>query len=301
MANSINSFKEVWRHPYNQKHPFDAFFRVSKWCVMKKIFKHNYTANFQGYKVNMWLDSSQSRFLAYFCYLDWEEFNFIENYLKAGDHVFDVGANIGLYTLLMVKCVGPTGRVTSLEPDEKCYKRLLANIEANELTNVIIEKLALSNSSGKLNFSGGQDVLNHIDFQPQLKQTGHIVDAVTLDQYCNAKNIKHIALLKIDIEGAEYYAFQGAKNMLREGLIDVILFEVNHTMKRYQLKSSQLYDLLAKHGYYLSEYKVNENKLTKLEGEINMGIQKNYFAARDVSKVNKRLKEKCAILSDALQ
>jgi FkbM family methyltransferase len=289
MAAAINSLKKVWHHPYNQQHPLDAFLRVSKWCMMKKIIKQDYVADFWGYKINMWRDSAQSRFLAFFSHLDWEEFNFMKNYLRKNDTVFDVGANIGLYTLWMVNCAGSSIQVTSFEPDEKNYSRLVTDIGLNNLTNVTIEKLALSNSTGKLNFTAGKDVWNHIVFQPEHKQSGYEVDAVTLDQYCETKGITHIAMLKIDIEGAEYYAFQGAEKTLQAGMIDVILFEINYTIRRYNLKSAQVCNLLAKHGYYLYTYQVDKNEISKFEGEVNEDEQMNYFAVRDISKVSNRL------------
>jgi FkbM family methyltransferase len=291
MNKTLNIFKEVYYHPYNNSHPIEAFFRVTKWCLMKKILKRDYLANFWGYKINMWRDSAQSRFLAFFSLIDWQEFNFIKSYLHEGDHVFDVGANIGLYTLWMKKCTGPQGKVTAFEPDTKNHNRLVANIKLNKLSNVTIEKLALSNCKGIISFTAGQDVLNHVVFKTQNEQVKIEVEATTIDEYCAIKGIKQIALLKIDIEGAEYFAFQGADKMLEAGLIDVILFEMNYTMRRYKLQGSQVGDLLKKHGYDLYTYQVDTNELKLLEEEINIDKQMNYFAIRDVAKVRKNLQQ----------
>ncbi|MBO6949917.1 MAG: FkbM family methyltransferase [Rhodospirillales bacterium] len=56
--------------------------------------------------------------------------------LEKGDRVFDVGANIGFFTLLSAALVGPEGAVVSFEPDAENIKRLSANIDLNGLNNV---------------------------------------------------------------------------------------------------------------------------------------------------------------------
>src|SRR5437016_10596018 len=66
-----------------------------------------------------------------------QERQFVQRYLRPGDVFVDVGANIGLYTLIAAKCVGATGRVYIIEPCGKCFLRLRASGEINRFPNVL--------------------------------------------------------------------------------------------------------------------------------------------------------------------
>jgi len=64
--------------------------------------------------------------------------------LTPGSYAVDVGANMGAYTLLMAECVGPKGRVASFEPNPEVFKRLLYNLELNQLSPRVMPIPSLS-------------------------------------------------------------------------------------------------------------------------------------------------------------
>ena len=70
-------------------------------------------------------------------------------FLKPGDVVYDVGANVGLYTALLSKTVGATGRVISFEPDPQNYEHLQDNLKLNEASNVKWYRKALGERTGQ--------------------------------------------------------------------------------------------------------------------------------------------------------
>ena len=70
---------------------------------------------------------------------------FLQRFLRPGDCFVDIGANIGLFTVLAAATVGPSGTVLAFEPGSTSRRRLLENIELNRLTNVVVESRALSN------------------------------------------------------------------------------------------------------------------------------------------------------------
>ena len=59
------------------------------------------------------------------------DFEIFQKYVKKGDNVLDVGANIGYFTLMLAKLVGPTGKVFAFEPDPRNISLLKKNIETN--------------------------------------------------------------------------------------------------------------------------------------------------------------------------
>jgi len=76
---------------------------------------------------------------------------FIRNYLKDEDIVFDVGANIGYFTLEFARLVGKRGKVISFEPHPEIYKVLQRNVKRNKYKNVSLNNVACGESNSQRN------------------------------------------------------------------------------------------------------------------------------------------------------
>lgn len=138
----------------------------------------------------------------------------IKNEVKNGMHVFDLGANIGWFTLIFSKLIGDSGHVYAFEPDPYTFKILEENIELNKLKNVSIFQLAVSNKVGvaKFHLVKNQDAANVLESKTK---TDNCLDVktTTLDEFCTDHNTK-IDFLKMDVEGSEPKVFEGMKNVI---------------------------------------------------------------------------------------
>src|ERR1035437_624638 len=87
--------------------------------------------------------------------LDWfeDEIKFLRRLLQPGQKVIDIGANYGVYTLSMAKTVGPTGHVWAFEPASNTANLLAAGIAANDFTQIVLERSALSSTCGTARLS----------------------------------------------------------------------------------------------------------------------------------------------------
>lgn len=137
----------------------------------------------------------------------------IEALLKPGNIFFDLGANIGFYTVLSAKIVGPLGKVYSFEPTPSTRVFLSQNVNTNNLDdNVIIEEYAISDTVGKAFF----EVTDNSECNTILDSSALNaieVNTISIDEYCKLKGIQSIDLIKIDIEGQELKAINGMKNI----------------------------------------------------------------------------------------
>jgi FkbM family methyltransferase len=144
--------------------------------------------------------------------------------LRPGMVCVDVGANVGYFSLLMANLVGPNGRVFSFEPTRRTFDALKANVHLNDLENIVVERLALFDHNGVLEFREGPpgyDAYNSAGeiTHPSAAQqifTSHNVPCTTLDAYLDARGIRHVDLIKIDVEGAELIVLKGMQNILEE-------------------------------------------------------------------------------------
>ena len=150
----------------------------------------------------------------------------MEEKIKGGNIVVDVGANIGLHTLNMARIVGNTGQVFAFEPDPSNFKILGKNVKVNNYKNIILEQKAVGDKHGRATLYQSDDPGRHRIF-PQTKAKGQVqVELTSLDKYFIDSNlVDKINFIKIDIEGLEFSVLKGMENILKNNKKIKILFE----------------------------------------------------------------------------
>jgi len=158
------------------------------------------------------------------------ELAFVERFLRPGMTVLDIGAHHGLYTLLASKRVGNHGRVISFEPSPRERRALRVHAAINRCRNVEIEEAALGNESTETDLfvvKGGQTGCNSL--RPPIVVSGTVpvkVQVVRLDEWLAERRIGQVDFIKLDVEGGELPALEGAAKLLERRPRPVILAEV---------------------------------------------------------------------------
>jgi len=129
---------------------------------------------------------------------------------KLGDIVFDIGAYVGDTALWFSKAVGPQGKVYAFEPEPSNFAKLKANLERNNVTNVIPLQLALSENEGEMRVSSGagSSVITQAG-------TGKSVKVTTIDNFVEANKLPRVDFIKMDVEGHELKVLTGAKETIK--------------------------------------------------------------------------------------
>jgi FkbM family methyltransferase len=148
-----------------------------------------------------------------------------EREVRPGMTVVDAGANVGYFSLLFARWVGPTGRVYAFEPDPGNFNLLERNIKRNGYGNVTAVPMALSRESGRRKFSrSSHNFADHCLGEGLGKRELLEVEVVRLDDFF-ADIPKKVDFLKLDIQGAEFAAIDGARELLRANPEIVLLTE----------------------------------------------------------------------------
>lgn len=149
--------------------------------------------------------------------------------LGPGDVFYDLGANVGFFSLLAARIVGPEGAVVAVEAHPEVHAALVANIARNRLDNVRTFAVAVADETGRRSFAeadhpggGALDPSGDADFA-----VGHVeVDTVRLDDLVERHGLRPPTMVKLDIEAGELAALRGAEATLRSAR-PVVLVELD--------------------------------------------------------------------------
>jgi FkbM family methyltransferase len=135
---------------------------------------------------------------------------FVEN----GDVVFDVGANMGIFSIFSIK-MRKVKKVYAFEPINSTMKILESNCRINDATNeIVIVNKGLSNFEGKIDMSISSNMAANSMVFTMSENPSESVDVTTLDSFIDSNLIKKVDFIKVDIEGAERYFLEGARGTL---------------------------------------------------------------------------------------
>lgn len=219
-------------------------------------------------------DAVQRRMYFYGDYDERYEAKMIRRLLDKGEIFWDIGANIGYFSLLAAAALQHTGQVVAFEPGQAAYARLLDNIALNPFRNIAPFNLAVTDRQGEaaLYLAAGT-----ADGGASLYGAGPEVTArescrtVALDGFAPSHALPGPDFIKIDVEGAELFVLRGARQILAASR-PLLLVELKAgTLAASGTDKHEIQELLAGYGYVPS-----------------FPFRRKWYRAGDVSEVKSR-------------
>ncbi|MBI5779285.1 MAG: FkbM family methyltransferase [Planctomycetes bacterium] len=240
--------------------------------------------NINGFKNKMYVNTADIGFipmLLRYGTLQVEQYKIkvFTQIVKKGMVIADIGANIGYYTLIAARLVGKNGIVYAFEPAPNNYKLLCKNIRASGYLNVVPLQKALSNKQEKLKlYVSDAEMAGHsFSMNTRLNSLKNLddqinsveVEAVTLDEYyMNVIKNTRIDILKINIEGAEELALDGANKILTNSNPKILIEFWPYALKNLGTDPVKLLHKLRKYGFkiqFIDEKKQSLEPIEKIE------------------------------------
>lgn len=192
--------------------------------------------------------------------------------IRDGDHVLDVGGNIGWFAVLIAKKF-PAARVSSFEPVEPVFRELVANVELNGCSNVACFNVALSDKaetfeifydpaysarSSARDLSGGES--------SKIK-----CSAVVLDRFAKEQDLPPVQVIKCDVEGAELFALKGGIGLIDRDRPAVFAEMLRKWSAKFGYHPNDIINLLVPLGYVCFDISGDEPTVLNLVDEETKG------------------------------
>jgi FkbM family methyltransferase len=231
----------VWAHPSNTGHRPQALFRLAGYQFRARLLRRRAIARL-GERSKIWVDLHRTAAskVMYANPPDMPEMQVWRQALRGGGLFIDVGANVGTYTIWAAEC---GAEVMALEPAADTFGLLLENIELNGYRVTAIQAAA-GDRCGAVRFTTGRDTVNRMDPDGPVETR-----LVTIDSVIGGR---HVAGMKVDVEGFEIDVLRGCTRALSERRIGLIQLEWNATSQlALGTDRCPVADLLAQYNYQL--------------------------------------------------
>jgi FkbM family methyltransferase len=218
-------------------------------------------------------------------YADRAERQFLKKILFPGAVVVDAGANIGIYSRFLSHRVGPSGAVHSFEPSPKNFMRLRSAMR--KLPNVHVCQAAVGERSAKtMLYLSDKLNVDHRAYPTEADARHALqIEMMALDDYFKAG--ERVDLIKIDIQGYEFHALQGARRILGENPEIKLLLEFwPYGLKQAGAEWGDLIEMLR--GFGMDLMLMGANGLIPFDARIVQSVAgwyANVFASRNAGRV----------------
>ena len=193
------------------------------------------------------------------------EISLMKKYIKTGDSVLDIGANIGFYAEILSSLVGEKGKVHCFEPDTTNFKHLESR--SKNLKNITVNNKAVSDKTETIKIYTSKKLnVDHRTYKPDEYDQEIDIHAISIDEYLlsiNSTQIdKKISFIKMDIQGFEMSAIKGMHNTLQSPDLKLLSEFWPYGMKKAGTSVLDYFNFLKQYQFFI--YLIDNNQLVEL-------------------------------------
>jgi FkbM family methyltransferase len=279
-----STLKFVASHPLGRRHRLRSFWRVARWQLVSRLLPHPMLFPFvNGTRIAVERGLSGATGNIYVGLHEFEDMAFVLHVLRPTDLFCDIGANVGVYTVLASGVVGT--RTISFEPVPGTNTWLKLNAAINQIADrVELHEVALGAEVGSTQFTLDLGPANRVAVRGGESVTTMSVPISTLDRELAGRVP---AVIKIDVEGFETAVMDGARETLASNDLKCIIMELNGSGRAFGYDEAALKAKLMGLGFAEYSYRPFERRLVAKE----MSTAENVLLIRDTAWAAKRVAE----------
>lgn len=273
-------------HPLSGKHRIKAYTRFITWQLQQFFYRREKIVSFIGNtKLSVSKGMTGATGNIYTGLHEFTDMGFLLHFLRDNDLFFDIGANVGSYTILAAGHVGTT--TISFEPVPSTFNSLVKNIELNQLKNLVTAlNIGLGKNKSVLHFTKNLDTVNHVVYDLSKANTSSIIEVPveSVDEMVLQYGVPN--LVKIDVEGFETEVLAGMIQTLKQEKLKAIIIELNGSGKRYGFDEDLLDAQLRNNKFIPYTYNPFKRNLVPVQKHGSL----NTIYIKDVNSVQDRLR-----------
>lgn len=276
--------KYLVTHPAGRGRPWLPLLRFGGWQVVKRLGIRSVTLGvFGGGVLRCYPDNAVTNGVLYLGWPDWSEMRFLHRLLRPGDGFLDVGANVGVYSVLACTRIGKEGVVFAIEAEPTLAERLRENLTLNGVDTSCVVQVAVGEREGVCRFEVGRDATGSV--LAGASEGGAEVVMRRLDDLVTRP--ERFTVGKIDVEGFELSVFRGALELFRTGYPKLWLVETNWAAEKYGETRADLQAFLDGQGYKMFRVENGGERLRRIRP--GGPFPENSIALADVPWLKRRL------------
>lgn len=279
----LKTIKTILNHPLNKNRKLNALFTFFKRGLVVRLHKYPVIYPFiENTFLVVDKGMSSAELQIYTSLYDTNEMMFMMHFLRPEDTFVDIGANIGVYSVLASGVAG--AKSLAFEPIPSTFFRLKRNINYNNLQDKTeLYNLGVGDKEETLVFSNSLDAINHVITDGNYSGSVTNIPVNSLD---NLMADQTPNLMKIDVEGFEANVINGATETLKRPELKVIIMETNGLSDQYEFGQNYIHNKLLSLGFTPNSYLPKDRKIVPIETT----NPENTIYIRDLEFVKERIR-----------
>jgi FkbM family methyltransferase len=274
-----DTYTLLTRHPLNRGRRLAAAQRYLRWQIGSLVAPGQIAVDFVDDTLLLGSFGMSSTTCNVFAGLyEFEDMAFVLHMLRPDDLFVDVGANVGVYTVLAAGAARASA--VSFEPVATTFEQLSKNLRLNGLTErVTAIQAAVGAKDGTIELTEGRGAMNRVAVSDQEKKS-----TVSLRRLDSVLGDRSAALLKIDVEGFETEVIRGAQSLLKNADLKALIVELNGSGRRYGFDDATLSREICAFGFQVCRYDPFQRSL-RIQSSGEPGPSGNALFVRDPAAV----------------
>lgn len=279
----LKTIKTILNHPLNKDRKLNALFTFFKRGLIIRLHKNPIVYPFiENTFLVVDKGMSSAELQIYTSLYDTNEMLFMMHFLRPEDTFVDIGANIGVYSILASGVAG--AKSLAFEPIPSTFSRLKRNINYNNLQDKAeLFNLGVGDKEETLVFSDSLDAINHVITDGNYSGPVTNIPVSSLDKLMTNQTPN---LLKIDVEGFEANVINGASETLKQPDLRVIIMETNGLSDQYEFGQNYIHNKLLSLGFTPNSYSPKDRTIIPIAST----NPENTIYIRDMGFVKERIR-----------
>jgi FkbM family methyltransferase len=222
---------------------------------------------------------------------EFDDLVFAAHLLRKDEPFADVGANVGVYSVMAAACAG--ARCEAFEPSPRAFRYLRDNVALNRFQECIaLHPWAVGAAVGQVQMTVAMGENNHVSATGDKGEPVN-VEVVTLDAFYASRTAP--VLLKMDVEGYETAVVDGAEQLLAARKPLALIVELAGVGPRYGFDEEKLHRRLVAFGYTACSYTALQRRLDPFDPVLRYAGSTNVLFVRDLAEAKRRVRAAPAV------